>query len=62
VVVFRSEQEKPNRWNVRSSLAGHEIEWRWVKDRAGDPGNERADALARQGIPGGDPDEAAPDG
>ena len=28
--------------------------------QAGNPGNERADALARQGIPGGEPDEAAP--
>ncbi|MFM7332099.1 MAG: ribonuclease HI [Brachymonas sp.] len=31
--------------------AGHEIEWRWVKGHAGDPGNERADALANQGVP-----------
>lgn len=28
----------------------HEIEWLWVKGHAGDPGNERADALARLGI------------
>jgi ribonuclease HI len=28
---------------------GHQIEWRWVKGHAGDPGNERADALANQG-------------
>jgi ribonuclease HI len=31
--------------------AGHEIEWRWVKGHAGDPGNERADALANKGVP-----------
>jgi ribonuclease HI len=31
--------------------AGHEIEWRWVKGHAGDPGNERADALANRGVP-----------
>ena len=29
---------------------GHEVSWEWVKGHAGDPGNERADALARQGI------------
>jgi ribonuclease HI len=27
----------------------HKIDWRWVKGHAGDPGNERADALARKG-------------
>lgn len=29
---------------------GHQIEWRWVKGHAGDPGNERADQLANQGV------------
>jgi len=28
----------------------HHVEWRWVKGHAGDPGNERADALANQGV------------
>jgi ribonuclease HI len=32
------------------SGAGHEIDWRWVKGHAGDPGNERADALANLGV------------
>ncbi len=30
--------------------ARHDIEWRWVKGHAGDPGNERADRLANRGI------------
>jgi len=30
--------------------AGHTIDWRWVKGHAGDPGNERADALANAGV------------
>jgi ribonuclease HI len=29
---------------------GHEINWRWVKGHAGDPGNERADGLANKGV------------
>jgi ribonuclease HI len=32
------------------AMDGHEIKWLWVKGHAGDPGNERADALARRGI------------
>jgi ribonuclease HI len=27
----------------------HEVHWRWVRGHAGDPGNERADALANRG-------------
>lgn len=30
--------------------SGHRIDWRWVKGHAGDEGNERADALANQGV------------
>ena len=32
------------------SSGGHTIQWRWVKGHAGDPGNERADALANMGV------------
>lgn len=32
------------------SGSAHVIEWRWVKGHAGDPGNERADALANEGV------------
>ncbi len=35
---------------LEAAAAGHEVEWRWVKGHAGDPGNERADELARQGV------------
>jgi ribonuclease HI len=31
--------------------SGHQIDWRWVRGHAGDPGNERADALANRGVP-----------
>ena len=29
----------------------HRVSWHWVKAHAGDPGNERADALANRGVP-----------
>jgi ribonuclease HI len=32
------------------AAARHRISWHWVKGHAGHPENERADALARQGI------------
>lgn len=33
-----------------AALKSHEIEWHWVKGHAGHPENERADALARDGM------------
>jgi ribonuclease HI len=32
------------------AIKGHKIEWHWVKGHAGDPDNERADELAREGM------------
>ena len=40
-------------WQRLDSLLSqteHRIEWRWVKGHDGDPGNERADALANRGV------------
>ncbi len=31
-------------------LAGHQVSWEWVRGHTGHPGNERADALANQGV------------
>ncbi|MPQ98932.1 ribonuclease HI [Modestobacter sp. I12A-02628] len=33
-----------------AAVAEHEVTWTWVKGHAGDPGNERADALANRGV------------
>src|SRR5215469_10422691 len=35
---------------LTAAMAPHQITWRWVKGHHGDPGNERADELARLGI------------
>jgi ribonuclease HI len=35
---------------LTAAMDPHEITWKWVKGHAGDPGNERADELARRGI------------
>lgn len=34
---------------LTKAMDGHTIDWKWVKGHAGDPGNERADELARLG-------------
>ena len=33
-----------------AAMAAHDVSWHWVKGHNGDPGNERADELARLGI------------
>jgi ribonuclease HI len=33
-----------------TAMAPHRVEWLWVKGHAGDPGNDRADALANLGM------------
>jgi len=35
---------------LESAIAPHDIDWRWVKGHAGNPGNEIADALANRGV------------
>ena len=52
---WRTADRKPVKnadlWRRLDELAqGHEVEWHWVRGHAGDPGNERADALARRGM------------
>lgn len=51
---WRTSDRKPVKnielWQELDRLvAQHDIEWRWVKGHAGDPGNERADELANMG-------------
>ncbi len=33
-----------------AAAARHDVQWLWVKGHAGNPGNERADALANRGL------------
>ena len=35
---------------LEAAVAPHRIEWHWVRGHTGDPGNERADALANRGV------------
>ena len=34
---------------LETAALAHQVDWRWVKGHAGDPGNERADGLANRG-------------
>ena len=36
---------------LEAALSRHQVEWQWVKGHAGHPENERADELARAGMP-----------
>lgn len=37
-------------WRTLEAMAAqHDVDWRWVRGHAGDPGNERADGLANRG-------------
>jgi ribonuclease HI len=52
---WRTADNKPVKnlelWQRLDELNGrHRVQWRWVKGHAGDPGNERADALANRGV------------
>lgn len=35
---------------LEAACAPHRITWNWVRGHSGDPGNERADALANRGV------------
>jgi ribonuclease HI len=38
-------------WKQLDEQVGrHKVQWRWVRGHTGDPGNERADALANRGV------------
>ncbi len=52
---WRTADKKPVKnddlWKALDALASqHNIEWIWVKGHAGNDGNERADALANEGV------------
>ncbi len=52
---WRTADKKPVKnddlWKVLDVLANqHQIEWIWVKGHSGNVGNERADALANEGV------------
>ena len=53
--AWRTADNKPVKnidlWQKLDALvAQHNVAWHWVKGHAGDPGNERADALANRGV------------
>ena len=49
-----SEVKNTDLWKRLDALCStYPVEWKWVKGHSGDPMNERADELARSGIPKG---------
>ncbi len=63
---WRTADKKPVKnadlWQMLDELVGkHDLSWQWVKGHAGDPGNERADALANQGVEVAQSRKAAPE-
>jgi ribonuclease HI len=52
---WRTADRKPVKnvelWQRLEALAAqHDVQWHWVRGHDGDPGNERADALANRGV------------
>lgn len=52
---WRTANKKPVKnadlWQKLDILSSqHKLTWRWVRGHTGDPGNERADALANKGV------------
>jgi ribonuclease HI len=52
---WRTSDKKPVKnadlWKrLEAAIARHQVAWLWVKGHAGDPDNERADALANKGM------------
>ncbi|HEU0203838.1 MAG TPA: RNase H family protein, partial [Burkholderiaceae bacterium] len=52
---WRTADNKPVKnvdlWMKLAQVAAqHDVDWRWVRGHAGDPGNERADELANHGV------------
>jgi len=51
VTAGRTPVKNADLWQALDELVqGHQVSWRWVRGHTGDPGNERADMLANQGV------------
>lgn len=51
VTASRQPVKNAELWQRLDTLSQqHDIQWHWVKGHAGHPGNERADALANDGV------------